>query len=123
MCLSEKMTNYVCIRGATDGGLKSYPHRSSKPLLSSSLQVAIPATLSRPSCFANCIIIRFIHPIINPLNAKLNPICHFLALFGAHPILHVSRIRVNISRKSEYLYLKHAVQNVMSIVHNVLGRT
>ena len=31
---------------------------------------------------------------INPLNAKLNPICHLLALFGAHHILHVSRIRV-----------------------------
>ena len=32
----------------------------------------------------------------NPLNAKLNPICHLLALFGAHHILHVSKIRVNI---------------------------
>ena len=31
---------------------------------------------------------------INPLNTKLNPICHFLALLEAHPILHVSRIRV-----------------------------
>ena len=31
----------------------------------------------------------------NALNAKLNPICHFLALIGAHNILHVSRIRVN----------------------------
>jgi hypothetical protein len=31
---------------------------------------------------------------INPLNAKLNPICNLLALLGAHPILHVSRIRV-----------------------------
>ena len=31
---------------------------------------------------------------INPLNAKLNPICHLLALLGAHPILHVSRLRV-----------------------------
>jgi len=30
----------------------------------------------------------------NPLNAKLNPICHFLALLGAHHILHVGRIRV-----------------------------
>jgi len=30
----------------------------------------------------------------NGLNAKLNPICHLLALLGAHPILHVSRIRV-----------------------------
>jgi hypothetical protein len=31
---------------------------------------------------------------INPLNTKLNPICHLLALLGAHHILHVSRIRV-----------------------------
>ena len=28
------------------------------------------------------------------LNAELNPICHLLALFGAHHILHVSRMRV-----------------------------
>jgi len=33
---------------------------------------------------------------INPLNAKLNPICHLLVLLGAHHILHVSRIRVNL---------------------------
>jgi hypothetical protein len=31
---------------------------------------------------------------INPLNAKLNLICHLLALLGARHILHVSRIRV-----------------------------
>jgi hypothetical protein len=31
---------------------------------------------------------------INTLNAKLNPICHLLALLGDHHILHVSRIRV-----------------------------
>jgi hypothetical protein len=30
----------------------------------------------------------------NPLNAELNPICHLLALLGAHHILHISRIRV-----------------------------
>jgi hypothetical protein len=30
----------------------------------------------------------------NPLNAELNPICHLLALLGAHHILHVSRITV-----------------------------
>jgi len=34
----------------------------------------------------------------NPLNAELNPICHLLALLGAHRILHVSRIRVNLLR-------------------------
>jgi len=33
--------------------------------------------------------------VFNPLNAKLNPICHLLALLGAHYILQVSRIRVN----------------------------
>ena len=32
---------------------------------------------------------------INPLNAELNPICHFPALLGAHLIFHVSRVRVN----------------------------
>ena len=32
---------------------------------------------------------------INPLNAELYPVCHLLALLGAHPNLHVSRIRVN----------------------------
>jgi hypothetical protein len=28
--------------------------------------------------------------LINPSNAQLNPICHLLALLGAHHILHVS---------------------------------
>jgi hypothetical protein len=32
--------------------------------------------------------------VLNPLNAELNPIRHLQALLGAHPILHVSRIRV-----------------------------
>jgi len=32
--------------------------------------------------------------IVKPLNTKLNPICHLLALLGAHHILHVSRVRV-----------------------------
>ena len=30
----------------------------------------------------------------NPLNAELNPICHLLALAGAHHFFHVSRLRV-----------------------------
>jgi hypothetical protein len=33
---------------------------------------------------------------INPLNAELCPICRLPALFGAHHILHVSRIRVKM---------------------------
>jgi len=36
---------------------------------------------------------------INPLNAELNPICHLLALVGAHHIFHVSEIRVNMRNK------------------------
>ena len=32
---------------------------------------------------------------LNPLNAELYPICHLLALLGAHPIFHVSGVRVN----------------------------
>ena len=37
---------------------------------------------------------------INPSNAELNPICHLLALLGAHHILHVSRIRVKSTTNS-----------------------
>jgi len=32
---------------------------------------------------------------LNPLNAKLNPICHLLALLGGATIVVVSRLRVN----------------------------
>jgi hypothetical protein len=40
--------------------------------------------------------------LFNPLNIKLNPICHMLALLGAHHILHVSRIRVNVTNLNKY---------------------
>ena len=33
--------------------------------------------------------------MVNPLNAGLNPICHLLALLGAHHIFHVSGLTVN----------------------------
>jgi len=33
--------------------------------------------------------------LVNPLNTELYPICHLLALLGAHHILHVSRIKAN----------------------------
>jgi hypothetical protein len=32
--------------------------------------------------------------VLNPLNAKLNPIYHLLALLRAHPILHISGVKV-----------------------------
>ena len=33
--------------------------------------------------------------VLTLLNAELNPICHLLALLGAHHILYVVRVRVN----------------------------
>jgi hypothetical protein len=38
---------------------------------------------------------------INPLKAELNPICHLLALLGAHPIHHISRIKVKVRKKAD----------------------
>jgi hypothetical protein len=45
---------------------------------------------------------------LNPLNTELNPICHLLALLGAHPILHVSRAWVkNVWFQLLLEYLPH----------------
>jgi len=33
--------------------------------------------------------------MFNTLNAEINRICHPMALLGAHPILHISSIRIN----------------------------
>jgi transposase len=46
------------------------------------------------------------HPL-NPLNTELNPICHLLALVGAHHLFHVSRIRVKFlkSIRDELIYM------------------
>jgi hypothetical protein len=49
--------------------------------------------------------IPFCRGIFNPLNAELNPICHLLALLGAHHILHISRVRVKLPHRSWGLYL------------------
>ena len=46
--------------------------------------------------------------VVNPLNAELNPICHLLALLGAHHFLHVSRIRVKsltLKLLMSYIYI------------------
>ena len=45
----------------------------------------------------------------NPLNAKLNPICHLLALLGAHHILHVSRIKVKIKLGKKIRLIFYAI--------------
>ena len=42
----------------------------------------------------NCLITSQLY-LFNPLNVELNSICHFIALVGAHHILHIIRVRVN----------------------------
>ena len=64
------------------------------------------------SIFYHCYLHLVIRKPINPLNAKLNPICYLLALLGAHPILHVSRRRVNMGGYSIILNL---VINMLSM--------
>jgi hypothetical protein len=45
-----------------------------------------------------------------PLNAELNPICHLLALVGAHHIVHVSRLRVKPLFKNLHFFLEEEFQ-------------
>ena len=40
---------------------------------------------------------------LNPLNAELNPICHLLALLGAHHIFHISGLRVKVDKTYSHL--------------------
>jgi hypothetical protein len=58
---------------------------------------------------------------LNPLNAELNPICYLLALLGAHPILHVSRIRVNVLERKRICAVLFRNMEFITI-YNVLER-
>jgi hypothetical protein len=55
---------------------------------------------------------------INPLNTELNPICHLLALLGAHPILSVSTIRVNMEHTYESLFIYLFYFGKLVVVNN-----
>jgi len=57
--------------------------------------------------------------VINPLNAKLNPSCHLLALLGAHRILHISRIRVNTVH-FPCRYITYTILNTDKFVLNII---
>ena len=53
---------------------------------------------------------------ISPLNAELNPICLLLALLRAHPILHVSRIRIKwLLVKTHLVYINLIFQLFFSL--------
>jgi hypothetical protein len=59
---------------------------------------------------------------INPLNAKLNPICHFLALVGAHPIFHVSRIKVKLQSGSAKKFRSETQTKVLVVSVDQVAR-
>jgi hypothetical protein len=57
---------------------------------------------------------------INPFKAELNPICHLLALLGAHPIFLISRIRVKLCWENPNfaeIRQKYLVPHMESSVH------
>ena len=53
-----------------------------------------------------------------PLNVELIPICHLLALLGAHHILHVSRIRVNLQRSEARIMGKIGLNQSLIHIHH-----
>jgi hypothetical protein len=61
-----------------------------------SLSLACNTRAQRAPSFKTQARTYFHSTLFNPLNAELNPICHSLALVGARPIFHVSRIRVKL---------------------------
>ena len=73
------------------------------------------------ACVCVCVVRSKQEPEFNPLNAVLNPICPLLALFGAHHILHVSRVRVNINLY--YLFVHITVYNKQFIIQYARLRT
>ena len=52
----------------------------------------------------------------NPLNAELNPICHLLALLGAHHILHVSGLRVKMDCLKN-IQIRRLTNNMNTSIH------
>jgi hypothetical protein len=58
---------------------------------------------------------------LNSLDAKLNSICHLLALLGAHHILHISRIRVKQAFDSIDVYKLYQVMEGMKIPYKLIG--
>jgi hypothetical protein len=78
--------------------LNGVPFHLSLVLNSQSIPLHHPAVigLRGSTPFALVSVLNCWYILVNPLNAELNPICHFLALLGSHPILHFSRIRVKM---------------------------
>jgi len=58
----------------------------------------------------------------NPLNTKLNPICHLLALLEAHHFLQLSRIRVKKGYQPRTNIVKDDKGDLVADSHSILAR-
>jgi hypothetical protein len=58
----------------------------------------------------------------NPLNAELNPICHLLAFYGTHHILHINRIRGKNGYQSRISTVKNEKGDLVTNPHSNLAR-
>jgi len=61
--------------------------------------------------------------VLNPLNTELNPICHLLALLGAHHFLHVSRIRLKVNVGSGMRDLRYIITSLYIQIITIVTRT
>ena len=62
---------------------------------------------------------------LNHLNAELNPICHLLALLGAHHIFHINRIHsfISIQPLGRFQQEPEPRQATgMALAHYILGK-
>ena len=95
--------NHFCLRlsrsqGYSAGGRFVSKKNSNDTLGNRTCTVPNPAAPPRaPVPLCPCAPALRKKPVFNPLNAKLNSICHLLALLGSHHILHVSKIRFNVT--------------------------
>ena len=59
-------------------------------------------------------------PAFNPLNAKLNPICHLLALLESATIVDVSRLRVKFVNNCKKNSKNESILNApFNFLHNL----
>jgi len=70
-------------------------------------------------CFRYCCERKWFRGYFNPSNSELNPICHFLALLGAHCILHISKMRVKRIVYVSFLWQWYTTK-FQSILHTQL---
>ena len=92
-CLTSTINNKILSQ--LNNKYWNYIHRQYNIIRSSCLNSYFPKALDW--CGKRKVPIQNNIQLFNSLDAELNPTCYLLALLGAHHILHVSRIRVNVA--------------------------